>query len=66
VGLTQELASRLEDYARATGTNKSDIVQESRGLFLWEERFRIGRKSLAQKGMRAGWLTQEDVFRAVS
>jgi predicted DNA-binding protein len=66
VGLPEELASRLEEYAKSTGRNKSDIVKESLSLFLWEERFRRGRKSLLQKGKRVGLVTEEDVFRAVS
>ncbi|MEW6668513.1 MAG: hypothetical protein AB1512_25150 [Thermodesulfobacteriota bacterium] len=66
VGLPRKLASRLEEYAKATGRKKSDIVRQSLGLFFWEERFRKGWKSLIQKGKRAGLGTEEDVFRAVS
>ncbi len=38
VSLPEKLASDLENYARKTGRNKSDIVKESVSLYLWEAR----------------------------
>ena len=43
VGLSEEIAAQLEQYAKATGRNKSDILKESISLYLWEERFRKSR-----------------------
>jgi hypothetical protein len=60
------LSSELEAFAKKTGRNKSDIVKESVSLYLWEARFRNVRKSLSRKGKRAGFITEEDIFRAVS
>ncbi|MBU2227284.1 MAG: ribbon-helix-helix domain-containing protein, partial [Proteobacteria bacterium] len=36
VSLPEKVAAELDAIAKATGRNKSDIVKESLGLFLWE------------------------------
>jgi len=66
VSLSEKLASDLEDYARKTGRNKSDIVKESVSLYLWESRFRKIRKQLSVKAKKAGIATEEDVYKAIS
>jgi metal-responsive CopG/Arc/MetJ family transcriptional regulator len=66
VSLPEKLASDLDDYARKTGRNKSDIVKESVSLYLWEARFREIRKRLSAKAKKAGIVTEEDVYKAVS
>jgi len=48
------------------GRNKSDIVKESLGLFLWETKFRNIKKKLSGKAKAAGVITEEDIFKAVS
>jgi len=40
VSLPEKVAVELEAIAKAMGRNKSDIVKESLGLFLWETKFR--------------------------
>jgi metal-responsive CopG/Arc/MetJ family transcriptional regulator len=40
VSLPDKMAVELDALAKATGRNKSDIVKESLGEFLWENRFR--------------------------
>lgn len=60
------MAAELEATAKATGRNKSDIVKESLGLFLWETKFRNIKKKLSVKAKAAGIVTEEDVFKAVS
>lgn len=40
VSLPEKMATELDAIARATGRNKSDIVKESPGVFLWEASFR--------------------------
>jgi metal-responsive CopG/Arc/MetJ family transcriptional regulator len=66
VSLPENLSSELDAFAKKTGRNKSDIVKDSIGLYLWETRLQNVRKSLTLKAKKAGWVTEEDVFRAVS
>lgn len=66
VSLSEKVAAELEAIAKAMGRNKSDIVKESLGLFLWETKFRNIKKKLATKAKTAGVVTEEDVFKAVS
>ena len=66
VSLSEKLASDLEDYARKTGRNKSDIVKESVSLYLWESRFQKIRKQLSVKAKKVGIVTEEDVYKAIS
>ncbi len=66
VSLPGKISSELEEYAKRTGRNKSDIVKESISLYLWEVQFRETRKSLSLKAKKAGIVTEEDVFRVVS
>lgn len=66
VSLPEKVASELDAFARNSGRNKSDIVKESISLYLWEARFRESRRSLAARAKKAGIVTDEDVFKAVS
>ena len=66
VSLPDNMAAELETIAKAMGRNKSDIVKESLGLFLWETKFRNIKKKLSSKAKAAGIVTEEDVFKAVS
>jgi metal-responsive CopG/Arc/MetJ family transcriptional regulator len=66
VSLPENMAAELDALARTMGRNKSDIVKESLGLFLWEARFRDVRKTLSIKARKAGVVTEDDVFKAVS
>jgi len=66
VSLPGNMAEELDTYARATGRNKSDIVKESLGAFLWEARFKAVKKRLAKKAKAAKIVTDEDVFKVVS
>lgn len=52
--------------AKETGRNKSDIVKESLGEFLWETRFRRMKKSLTPKAKAAGFVTDDDICKAIS
>jgi predicted transcriptional regulator len=65
VSLTEKVAAELEAIAKEMGRNKSDIVKESLGLFLWETKFRNIKKKLSTKAKAAGVVTEEDVFKAV-
>ncbi|MDH7499114.1 MAG: CopG family transcriptional regulator, partial [candidate division NC10 bacterium] len=66
ISLPEGLSSEFDAFARETGRNKSDIVKESIGLYLWETRLRESRKRLSAKAKRVGILTEEDVFKAIS
>ncbi len=66
VSLPDNMAAELETMAKAMGRNKSDIVKESLGLFLWEMKFRNIKKKLSSKAKAAGVITEEDIFKAVS
>ncbi len=66
VSLPNNMAAELEAFARTTGRNKSDIVKESLGVFLWEAKFRNIKKQLMPKAKASGVIAEEDVFKAVS
>ena len=66
VSLPEKMAAELDILARKTGRNKSDIVKESLGEFLWEKRFCQMKKRLIPKAKKAGLVTDDDVFKAIS
>jgi predicted transcriptional regulator len=66
VSLPDKMAAELEAIAKEMGRNKSDIVKESLGLFLWETKFRNVKKKLSIKAKASDVVTEEDVFKAVS
>ncbi|MGD2062336.1 MAG: ribbon-helix-helix protein, CopG family [Nitrospirota bacterium] len=66
VSLPEKMASQLERFASETGRNKSDVMKEALGLFLWEARFNATRRSLTRKAKAQGIITDEDVFKTVS
>ena len=66
ISLPEKISFELNDYAKKTGRNKSDIVKESISLYLWEMRYRNVRTMLSSKAKKAGVVTEEDVFKAVS
>ncbi|PKN76262.1 MAG: CopG family transcriptional regulator [Deltaproteobacteria bacterium HGW-Deltaproteobacteria-10] len=66
VSLPDKMAAELDGLARETGRNKSDIVKESLGEFLWENRFRRIKKRLSPKAKAAGFITDDDIFKAIS
>jgi metal-responsive CopG/Arc/MetJ family transcriptional regulator len=66
VSLPKKLAADLDVLSKETGRNKSDIVKESLAEFLWENRFRRMKKRLNSKAKAAGFVADEDVFKAIS
>jgi predicted transcriptional regulator len=60
------MAAELDDLAKATGRNKSDIVKESLSIFLWETKLKQVKARLVKKAKAAGVVTEEDVFKVVS
>lgn len=66
VSLPKKLATDLDVLSKETGRNKSDIVKESLAEFLWENRFRRMKKRLQNKAKATGFVTDDDVFKAIS
>lgn len=66
ISLPEKISHELDEFAKATGRNKSDIVKESISLYLWESRFGEIRRAFAGRAKKAGIVTEEDVFKAVS
>jgi predicted DNA-binding protein len=66
VSLPEKTLSELDKLARSTGRTKSDIVKELIDLYLWEARFRKLQKQVGTKAKKAGMVSKEDVFKAIS
>ena len=66
ISLPEKISSDLDAFAKSTGRNKSDIVKESISQYLWETKYRAVRKTLGAKAKKAGFVTDEDIFKAVS
>jgi len=66
ISLPEKLAKELDALAKEIGRNKSDIVRESVSLYLWEARFKRLKKQLKSQAKKAGFLTEEDIFREMS
>jgi len=66
ISLPEKISSQLEAFAKSTGRNKSDIVKESISQYLWETKYKAVRKTLGAKAKKAGFVTDEDIFKAVS
>ncbi len=66
VSLPQKIAKELAAIAKETGRNKSDIVKESLGIYLWETKLRKAQKAFAPKAKSIGIITEEDMFRKIS
>jgi len=63
ISLPEKISSELNELAKKTGRNKSDIVKESITLYLWDARYQKLRKQLNVKAKKAGIVTEEDVFK---
>ena len=66
ISLPGKISSELDSFAKATGRNKSDIVKESISLYLWETKYKSVRKALGSKAKKAGFVTDDDIFKAIS
>ena len=66
IRINDELDSELEKIISSTGESRSDIVREALKKHLLSKRFRELRKMALPYGEKAGFLTDEDVFREIS
>ncbi len=66
ISLPENMSEELEMVAKSTGRNKSDIVKESLGLFLWEMKLKAVQKKLGPKAKKLGMVSEDDVFKKIS
>ena len=66
VSLSEQMAKELNNFAKVTGRNKTDIIKESLSNYLWEVKFKETKKRLSAKAKKSGFITDDDVFKAVS
>jgi metal-responsive CopG/Arc/MetJ family transcriptional regulator len=66
VSLPSDLATEPERLAQKTRRTKSHILKESFSAYLWETQFRALQPYFIPRAKKAGILTEDDVFRAVS
>lgn len=66
IRLDEALAQQLEAVCAATGRSRSEIVRDALRRQLSLMRFEHLRREALRFGEAAGWLSDEDVFRAVS
>ena len=66
IDLDEELDRRLEQAARNTGKNRSEIVRDALRRHLAAMCFEQVRQRVMPFAEAEGYLTDEDVFRAVS
>ncbi len=66
VSFPRELASELNRLAKESGRKRSELIQEALRAYLWDVRFRKIAKSVRAKAKKRGFVTDEDVFKAIS
>jgi predicted DNA-binding protein len=66
IRLEESLQTRLSRLSDATGRTRSDLVREALERQLTLIEFASARRKTRPFAQRAGWLTDEDVFDAVS
>jgi predicted transcriptional regulator len=66
VRIPSDLQSRLEKFCKRQHRSASDVLRESLRRFLVAEQLREIREDLRPHAEAAGFLTDEDVFKAVS
>ena len=66
ISLPAELAAQLDAAAKRKGMSRSQFVQESVQKDLFRERLEAARKVIVPLARKAGYYTDEDIFKAVS
>ena len=66
VSLPDEMSRELAALVKRSGKSRSQVVQDALRRQIALERFRDLREQLVRKGAKAGFHTDEDVFRAIS
>jgi metal-responsive CopG/Arc/MetJ family transcriptional regulator len=66
LSLPEKMAKELNAFAKKMGRNKSDILKESLGLYLWEAKLRKAQKMFFPKAKARGIITEEDMLKEIS
>ena len=66
VSLPEKMAKELNEVAAEMGRNKSDIVKESLGNYLWELKLNKAQKLFYSKAKAKGIVTEDDMLREIS
>ena len=66
VSLPENMAKELNAFAKEMGRNKSDILKESLGLYLWDAKLRKAQKIFYSKAKAKGIITEDDMFKEIS
>jgi metal-responsive CopG/Arc/MetJ family transcriptional regulator len=66
VSLPEEINRGLSALVKRSGKSRSQVVQDALRRQIATERFRDLREKLVPKGRKAGFHTDEDVFKAIS
>ena len=66
VSLPEKMAKELNEVAAEMGRNKSDIVKESLGNYLWELKLNKAQKLFYSKAKARGIVTEDDMLREIS
>jgi metal-responsive CopG/Arc/MetJ family transcriptional regulator len=66
ISLPEDMNSDLAALVKRSGKSRSQVVQDALRRQIALERFRALREKLVPKGRKAGFHTDEDVFKAIS
>ena len=66
VSLPKEINAGLSSLVKRSGKSRSQVVQEALRRQIAIERFRDLREKIVPKGSRAGFHTDDDVFKVIS
>ncbi len=66
VSLPEKLSQELNEFAGEMGRNKSDILRESLGLYLWDVKLRKAQTLFYAKSKAVGIVTEDDMLRKIS
>ena len=66
ISLPKEISRQLALLVKRTGKSRSQVVQDALRRQIAVERFQNLREKLVPKGAKAGFVSDEDVFKAIS
>ena len=66
VSLPEKMAQDLQKLAGEMGRNKSDVLRDALGNYLWEEKLRKARNVFYAKAKKEGIVTESDMLSKIS
>ena len=66
VSLPEKMAKDLNEFAGEMGRNKSDVLRDALGHYLWEEKLRKARHLFYPKAKKEGIVTESDMLSKIS